>query len=373
MNLWRQVFYGRSKYLLVLSAFAITVPPSKLPSLQLEYFILCGIALIPLAQITAELVDLLVQHVGERLGGLLNLTLGNMLELVISLTALRSGLYDLVVVSIAGAVITNSLLILGVSTIIAGRRTLLVTLNHYTRGLSTRQLLISVIVMFVPSVFFWSSMYPIAEGGQTFDLFTTYSLVAALVVMTSYLLSYGYQLGSHKQLFLASAECADEATSSDDTSSSAWSILLALGITGICIAGVSGHLVDGLQALLTDDTFTPLFIGMLLLPLFSAIPDALVAFRAANKGQMSLAMASTVESSVQLMLFVLPVLVLIAPLMGRYLHLTFPSQALACLASTALAVHWVTEGDTVTWYQGLLLLSIYIILFAGGLLLKPMM
>ena len=373
MNLLRQLLTGRSKFLLLLSALAIIVPPSTLPSLRLEYFVLCGLALIPLAQITAELVDLLVQHVGERLGGLLNLTLGNMLELVISLTALRSGLYDLVVVSIAGAVITNSLLILGVSTIIAGRRTLLISLNHYTRGLSTRQLLVSVILMFIPSVFFWSSMYPIAEGGQTFDLFTTYSLVASVVVMASYLLSYGYQLGSHKQLFLASAERTAEEPSSDGASSSVLSILFALVVVGICIAAVSGHLVDGLQALLTGGAFTPLFVGMLLLPLFSAIPDALVAFRAANKGQMGLAMASTVESSVQLMLFVLPVLVLIAPLMGRYLHLTFPSQALACLASTALAVHWVTEGDTVTWYQGLLLLSIYITLFAGGLLLKPMM
>ncbi len=86
---------------------------------------------------------------------------------------------------------------------------------------------------------------------------------------------------------------------------------------------------------------------------------------------MALAMASTVESSVQLMLFVLPVLVLLGPLMGRFLHLTFPPQALACLGATAFAVHWVTEGDSLTWYQGLLLLSIYTALFVGDLLLKP--
>jgi Ca2+:H+ antiporter len=181
---------GRSKLLLALSAVAIVVPPSAAANLKLPYFLLCGLALIPLAQITAELVDCLVQRVGERLGGLLNVTLGNMLELVIALTALRSGLYDLVVVSIAGAVITNSLLVLGISTILAGRRNRLVDLNHHSRGLSTRQLLISVILMSVPSIFFWNSMHPIAEGGEVMDFFAAYSLIVAVVVMVSYLLSY---------------------------------------------------------------------------------------------------------------------------------------------------------------------------------------
>jgi Ca2+:H+ antiporter len=372
MSLLRDLLAGRWKLLLALSALAIVVPPSAATHLKLPYFLLCGLALIPLAQITAELVDRLVHRVGERLGGLLNVTLGNMLELVIALTALRSGLYELVVVSIAGAVITNSLLVLGISTMLAGRRTLLVDLNHHSRGLSTRQLLIGVILMSVPSIFFWDSMYPIAEGGQVFDLFAIYSLIVALVVMVSYLLSYIYQLGTHRQLFLAISDSV-EAEAVITSEAPIPSIALALVLVALAIAGVSEHLVEGLEELVMGSGVTPLFVGMLLLPLFSAIPEALVAFRAANQGRMGLAMTSTVESSVQLMLFVLPVLVLVAPLMGRYLHLTFPPPALVCLGSTAFAVHWVTEGDEITWYQGLLLLSIYIALFAGSLLLKPMM
>ena len=114
----REVLSGRWKLLLLVSAVAIVVPPEAAGPFKLPYFLLCGLALIPLAQITAELVDRLVHRVGERLGGLLNVTLGNLLELVIALTALKSGLYDLVVLSIAGAVITNSLLVLGISTIV---------------------------------------------------------------------------------------------------------------------------------------------------------------------------------------------------------------------------------------------------------------
>lgn len=370
MSLIRELLTGRWKLLLALSAVAIVVPPGAAVHLKLPYFVLCGLALIPLAQITAELVDRLVQRVGERLGGLLNVTLGNMLELVIALTALRSGLYELVVVSIAGAVITNSLLVLGISTMLAGRQALTINLNQHSSGLSTRQLLISVILMSVPSIFFWNSMHPISEGGETFDLFAAYSLIVAVVVMTTYLLSYIYQLGTHRHLFLGPNE-PTESHPGQANPASVPSISLALALVALAIAGVSEHLVEGLQELAMGSSITPLFVGMLLLPLFSAIPEALVAFRAASRGRMALAMASTVESSVQLLLFVLPTLVLTAPLLGRFLHLTFPPQALACLGATAFAVHWVTEGNTLTWYQGLLLLSIYAALFTGALLLRP--
>jgi Ca2+:H+ antiporter len=372
LRLIRELMIGRWKLLLAFSAVAIVVPPSAADHLQLPYFLLCGLALIPLAQITAELVDRLVQRVGERLGGLLNVTLGNMLELVIALAALKSGLYDLVVVSIAGAVITNSLLGLGISTILAGRQILTIDLNQHSRGLSTRQLLISVILMSVPSIFFWDSMHPISEGGETFDLFAAYSLIVAVVVMGVYLLSYIYQLGTHRHLFLSPDE-PTESHSGQASSASLLSIFVGLALVALAIAGVSEHLVEGLEELVMGSSITPLFVGMVLLPLFSAIPEALVAFRAASRGRMALAMASTVESSVQLLLFVLPTLVLAAPLMGRFLHLTFPPQALACLGATAFAMHWLTEGNSLTWYQGLLLLSIYTALFTGALLLRPAM
>jgi Ca2+:H+ antiporter len=370
ISLVRDLLAKRQALLLVLSATAILVPPSAASGLRLPYFLLCGLGLIPLAQLTAELVDHLVQRVGERLGGLLNVTLGNLLELLIALTALRSGLYELVVVSIAGAVITNSLLVLGISTMLAGRQALTIDLNQHSNGLSTRQLLISVILMSVPSVFFWNSMHPISEGSETFDLFAAYSLIVAVVVMTAYLLSYIYQLGTHRHLFLSPNDPPDSHPG-HTVRASMTSIALALGLVALAIAGVSEHLVEGLEELVMGSSITPLFVGMLLLPLFSAIPEALVAFRAANRGRMALAMASTVESSVQLLLFVLPTLVLTAPLLGRFLHLTFPPQALACLGATAFAVHWVTEGNTLTWYQGLLLLSIYAALFTGALLLRP--
>lgn len=246
MSLLRELLIGCWKLLLALSALAIVVPPSAAAHLKLLYFLLFGLALIPLAQITAELVDRLVHRVGKRLGGLLNVTLGNMLELVIALTVLRSGLYELVVVSIAGAVISNSLLVLGISTMLAGRRALLVDLNHHSRGLSTRQLLISVILMSVPSFFFWNSMHPIKEGGEVMNLFAIYSLIVAGVVLAAYLLSYIYQLGTHRHLFLAMND-RNVAKLTVSSETPMLSILFALVLVALAIAGVSQHLVEGLE------------------------------------------------------------------------------------------------------------------------------
>jgi len=303
IELVRELGSKRWTLLLMVSVVAIVVPPSVALELRLPYFLLCGVALIPLAQLTAELVDHLVHGVGERLGGLLNVTLGNLLELVIALTALRSGLYQLVVVSIAGAVITNSLLVLGISTMLAGRQVSRVDLNEHSRALSTRQLLMSVILMAVPSIFFWNSMHPISDGGKTFDLFAIYSLIVAVVVMVAYLFSYIYQLGTHRHLFLSQTDMAhDPIGSTSQASVPAIALALALALVALATAGVSDHLVAALEDLVMGSSFTPLFVGMLLLPLFSAIPEALVAFRAASRGRMALAMASTVESSVQLLL-----------------------------------------------------------------------
>lgn len=170
---------------------------------------------------------------------------------------------------------------------LAGRQALTIDLNQHSRGLSTRQLLISVILMAVPSVFFWNSMHPISEGGETFDLFALYSLIVALVVMGAYLLSYIYQLGTHRHLFLSPNDLIDSRPG-PAIRASVPSISLALALVALAIAGVSDHLVSGLQELVMGSSVTPLFVGMLLL------------------------------------LFVLPALVLAAPLMGRFLHLTFP-------------------------------------------------
>ena len=355
-------------YFLIFSALAVVLPAPENISMHLPYFLLCGLGLIPLAHEAAKLVDELIGKVGDRIGSLLNITLGNILELIIAITALNSGLYNLVVIGIAGSVITNTLLILGISTVIAGRKQLNIELQAHSRALSTNQLLISVTLLSIPSVFFWNALRPLSEGSEKMDNFSIYSIIVAVLILGSYLMSYVLQLGTHRSFFIKPKQKESDHTSGNSTSFV--KIILMLIVITIAMALVSNHLVDALEYLVKGSHLTPLLVGMFILPLFSAIPEAIVSIRAATNGRMDIAMTSTVESSVQLLQFVLPCLVLIGIPLQNYLHLTFPPEALASLFGAALVVQWLTEANSLNWYKGILLLITYSTLITGAVLLK---
>ena len=140
-------------------------------------------------------------------------------------------------------------------------------------------------------------------------------------------------------------------------------------LVSVVLVGVSEHLVESLQLLVDGAHLNPLFVGLFLLPLFGSFSEGLIAVKAALSSRMDLAMTSTVESSVQLLLFVLPLLVLCGLPMGRYLHIAIPGTALFCLAATVLAVHWITENRQLSWYEVALLLTLYAVMASGSLLL----
>ena len=134
-------------------------------------------------------------------------------------------------------------------------------------------------------------------------------------------------------------------------------IVAMLLIVSLLLVSVSEHLVDSLQMRVDGAHLNLLFVGLFLLPLFGSFSDGLVSVKAATSNRMNLAMTSTVESSVQLLLFMLPLLVICGVPMGHYLHLAIPADALFCLGATVLAVHWITENRKLSWYEGALLLS----------------
>ena len=200
------------------------------------------------------------------------------------------------------------------------------------------------------------------------DNFSIYSIIVAVLILGSYLMSYVLQLGTHRSFFIKPKQKESGHTLGNSTSFA--KIILMLVVITIAMALVSNHLVDALEYLVKGSHLTPLLVGMFILPLFSAIPEAIVSIRAATNGRMDIAMTSTVESSVQLLQFVLPCLVLIGIPLQNYLHLTFPPEALASLFGAALVVQWLTEANSLNWYKGILLLITYSTLITGAVLLK---
>lgn len=136
-------------------------------------------------------------------------------------------------------------------------------------------------------------------------------------------------------------------------------------VVSAILVGVSENLVESLEFLVEGAHLNPLFVGIFLLPLFGCFSEALISIKAANSNRMDLSMASTVESSVQLLLFVMPLLVICGIPMGRYLHLAIPGASLFCLGATVLAVHWIIENRKLSWYEGSLLLTLYCVIGAG--------
>lgn len=332
------------------------------------WFIICGLGLIPLARMIAEMVEALADKLGERIGGLVSVALGNLVELVVSFTALASGLYHLVVISVAGAVITNCLLILGISTCLAARRKAHIDIHPHSSGLQSQQLLMSTIFLSVPTIFHFGINKGATDGSNSFDSFAIYSLVVAGLVLIFYVLSFVYQLGSARSLFVR--EESKEVLEPVGEERPLATLIVMLLIVSLFLVGVSDHLVESLQLMVEEIHVSPMFVGLFLLPLFGSFSEGLVAIKAAKTDRMDLAMTSTVESSIQLLLFVLPLLVLFGVPMGRYLHLAFPVEALMCTGVTVLAVYLITENRKLSWYEGTLLLTLYAVMGVGSLMLS---
>lgn len=380
--------YGTTWSLLLLPAMAAAVirPPSPESTLDLLLrFLAYGVALIPLARVISILVDQLSEHLGDRYSGVVSVGLGNLVELVVSITALASGLYRLVVISVAGAVITNCLLVLGISTFVAGRREQHVQIDDRSTNLQARQLMLSLLFLAVPTVFSLGKGLNPMEGTDQLDNFAVYSLVVAVMILLYYVLSFVLQLGTHRSFFSHSqdqqhlpgsaVESAGGQTARGQTVAGSSShhgigaILIAMLVVSGAVVLVSDPLVETLEVLLKNSPLGELFIGLILLPLFGSTAEGVISIGAAAKGRMDLAITSTLESSGQLLMFVLPMLVLLGWPMGRYLHLSVPLMALGCTGFAVVAVHWITENNQLDWYEGIQLITLYAVIMLGTLLL----
>jgi Ca2+:H+ antiporter len=369
IGLGRELLASRWSLLLLFTAAALMAQlDAAMPISQLiGWFVVCGLGLVPLARMIAEMVEALADRLGDRIGGLVSVALGNLVELVVSFTALASGLYELVVISIAGAVITNCLLILGISTCLSARNTARIRIHPHSTVLQSQQLLVSTIFLAVPSIFFVRLHQAMSDGSDRFDGFAIYSTVVAGLVLVFYLLSFVYQLGTGRNLFVR--QQSEQVLPPTGEERPLVVLIGALLLVSLLLVGVSEHLVESLELLVDGAHLNPLFVGLFLLPLFGSFSEGLIAVKAALSNRMDLAMTSTVESSVQLLLFVLPLLVLCGIPMGRYLHMAIPGDALFCLGATVLAVHWITENRQLSWYEGSLLLTLYAVMASGSLLL----
>lgn len=323
-------------------------------------FVLSVVAIVPLASLLSRATESVAAKTGDAIGGLLNATLGNLTELVIAMTALRAGMMELVKASIAGAIVTNSLFMLGMALLLGGLRHREQEYNRANARLQSGMLFMAAVAMLVPS-FIGASSKPNAA-----QLVQDLSVGLAVLLLVAYVLGLVFSLGTHKAIFTG-AEHHDDAEA-------VWPLKVAvvlLGVVTVLVALVSEIFVESVQQAALTFGMSPAFVGFVVVALVGAAAEMATAFAAARKNRVDLSVGIALGSSAQVALFVAPVLVLaslwIAP---TPLDLGFwPGAVIAVLVST-LGVALVANSGRSAWYIGVQLLVLYIT-FAMALYLLP--
>jgi Ca2+:H+ antiporter len=322
-------------------------------------FALSAISVIPLAAIIGEGTEALAAHTNPRIGGLLNATLGNAAELIITIVAIRAGLLELVKASITGSILGNLLLVMGLSMVVGGWRYGIQSFERRQASRNAILLVLAVIALLIPSIF---SSY---IGNPQSIRVEALSVGTAIIMIILYGLALLYSLKfegapiSHKPV--------EKIIHAQTWSVRKALIILALSTIGVVLA--SELLVRAVEPVMTGFGISEFFIGIIFIPLIGNVAEHLVAVQVAARNQMDLSVEIAVSSSLQIALFVAPVLVFISLIFGNPLQLIFNELELVALIAGVIITAFVSEDGESNWLEGAVLLTIYLILALGFFLI----
>ena len=323
-------------------------------------FALSVLAIVPLAALLSHATESVAAKTGDAAGGLLNATLGNLTELVIALAALRAGQYVLVKASLAGAIVTNTLFMLGASLLLGGLRYHVQEYNRISARMQSSLLFLATVALLIPSAV--SQADSVAGAAFTQKL----SVGLSLLLIVTYGLGMLYSLKTHPELF-ASAESGEDGHAP-------WPMRLALatlaGVT-VLVALVSEIFVESVQKAAETFGMTPAFVGFIVVALVGAAAEMASAFSGARKNRLDLSVGIALGSASQIALFVAPALVLVSYVIGPTpMDLQFWPGAVVMMLIATMTASMVTNGGRSAWFVGVLLLMVYAI-FALTLYLLP--
>ena len=312
-------------------------------------FAVSALGVVPLASLIGQATEELAAHTGPRLGGFLNATLGNAAELIITIFAIRADLLELVKASITGSILGNVLLVLGLSILLGGLKNGTQRFDRSHAGINSTMLILAVVGLGIPSLFSHAIEVKHREAVEYL------SLGVALVLIIIYGLSLIYAFFA-----LPGGKEAEEAHIHRGWSTSkASGVLIA---ATLLIAWLSEILVGAVEPVIEAVGVTEFFLGIIIIPLVGNVAEHLVGVQMAIKNRMELSLAISVGSSLQIALFVAPVLVFISLLMGNPFTLVFNQFELISLVAAVLIAALVSLDGESNWLEGAQLLVVYIII-----------
>ncbi len=332
-------------------------------------FSTAGLAIVPLAAWMGRATEEIAVVTGPAIGGLLNATFGNATELIIALIALRAGLVDVVKASLTGSIVGNLLLVMGLSMLLGGLRFKEQTFQPVVARMNASAMNLAVIALLLPT-----AIHVTSEGLDVTEI-QHLSMSVAVVLILVYGLTLLFAMKTHSYLYdvgIAEFEPETEASSDVSNSTEAHSapigesapsrLLFWIGVllmATLAVAVESELLVDSLEAATEQLRLTPLFTGVILLPIIGNAAEHATAVTVAMKDKMDLSVSVAMGSSLQIALFVAPVLVLVGWATGQPMDLDFNPFELVAVAVAVLIANSISSDGQSNWLEGTLLLAAY--------------
>jgi Ca2+:H+ antiporter len=313
-------------------------------------FIIAGIAIVFVAGFLGKATESVAHYAGERIGGFLNATFGNAAELIIAIVLIQRAangqphLFDMVKASITGSIIGNMLLVLGLSVFLGGLK---FKSQHHNASL----MLLAVISLFIPAMF---------VRGLSIEKTNTLSLIVSVILIVCYLLWLFFSMVTHKHDLKDHKETTEEIHND-----SKWSLkrsIIYLFVATVLVGFVSEWLVGTLDQFSAKFGLSELFVGAFLIAIIGNAAEHSAAILMALKNKMGASVEIAIGSSLQIALFVAPLLVIISFFMGETMNMVFTTYELVAIGVSVFIAKSISQDGSTNWFEGVLLLVVYLIL-----------
>jgi Ca2+:H+ antiporter len=318
-------------------------------------FALSALGIVPLAGVLGKATEELAVYAGSKVGGFLNATFGNAAELIITLVAVQAGLLEVVKASITGSILGNLLLVMGLAMVLGGLKNGVQKFDQLAASNSSAMLALAIIGLGVPAVF--SHTIDVVNHNAVEWL----SIGVAVVLIVLYFLSLVFSFSSTSRTQEGSLMPGDEILESKPEWSKRKAISVLLGAT-LFVVVMSEILVGAIEESIATLGLTEFFVGVIIVPIIGNVAEHLVAVQTALKNKMELSMEVAVGSSMQIALFVAPLLVFASILLGNPMTLIFNQFELIALGAAVAITALISLDGRSHWMEGAQLLAVYTII-----------
>jgi len=319
------------------------------------------LAIAPFAERLSFVTEQLALHTSEVFGGLLNATFGNVTELIVSLFAMKEGLYRIVQVSLLGSILSNLLLVLGTAFLVGGIKHPEQRYSKTGQTVSFSVLLLATMCMALPMVL--DVTHEALEEGSGLLV----SRITSCLMLVVYCLYLVFQLHTHTHIF-------DPPDDDDDDDDEEEEEEVILGVSGsvfwlavitVFIAILSEYMVDAIRGAAESLHVPDLFLGTIIIPIVGNAAEHAAAIIFAAKNKMELSLGIAVGSAVQIALFVLPLCIVIAWAIDAPLSMDMHPFETVVQLITILIVGVIIQTGESHWLAGVVLMMTYVMISVG--------